>query len=106
MGTYVDPGNERFREVRNSRFFVDKSGLINQTNSVLGTWDCQILVSRPEGFGKSTAIAMLEAYYSFGCESLELFQGLEFEKDPSFEEHLNRHHVISADIGKLYEAAR
>ena len=36
------------------------------------------------------AANMLSAYYSCGCDSAALFSGLEIEKEPSFEKHLNR----------------
>lgn len=41
---------------------------------------------------------MLEAYYSSGCRSKDLFEGLEIENDLTFEEHLNRHPVIYFDL--------
>lgn len=37
MGIYVNPGNELFKRAMNSAIHVDKTGLIDYTNSVLGT---------------------------------------------------------------------
>ena len=37
MGIYVNPGNIAFREAVNSIIYVDKSGIISYTNSVLNT---------------------------------------------------------------------
>ena len=37
MGSYLNPGNKGFRESLNSQIYVDKSGLIEQTNAVLDT---------------------------------------------------------------------
>lgn len=69
MGSYVNPGNAAFREAVNSRIYVDKSGLISYTNSVLSTMQKNVCVSRPRRFGKSMAADMLVAYYSKGCDS-------------------------------------
>ncbi len=53
MGIYVNPGNIAFREAVNSIIYVDKSGIISYTNSVLNTKQKFICVSRPRRFGKS-----------------------------------------------------
>ena len=47
MGIYVNPGNIAFREAVNSIIYVDKSGIISYTNSVLNTKQKFICVSRP-----------------------------------------------------------
>ena len=94
MGIYLNPGNSMFRRARNSEIYVDKSKLIAYTNKVLGTEQQYLCVSRPRRFGKSMAANMLAAYYGKGCDSRELFQGLAIETETSFEEHLNKYHVI------------
>ncbi len=94
MGIYLNPGNDGFRESIRSRIYVDKTGLIAYTNEFINTKEKFICVSRPRRFGKSMALEMLAAYYSSGCNSRELFKGRKIEKDPLFEEHLNRYDVI------------
>ena len=101
MGIYVNPGNGAFEMARFSEIYVDKSMLISQMNRVYRTEKRFICVSRPRRFGKSMAANMLSAYYSCGCDSAALFSGLEIEKEPSFEKHLNRHTVIRLDIQKF-----
>lgn len=98
MGIYVNPGNMAYKEAVNSLIYVDKSELVAYTNSVLNTMQKNICVSRPRRFGKSMAADMLVAYYSRGCESGELFHGLQIEKENSYELHLNRHNVIRLDV--------
>ena len=39
MGRFVNPDNSAFQFALNSRIYVDKTGLINFTNSVLDTMD-------------------------------------------------------------------
>lgn len=98
MGVYLNPGNVDFQEVLNSKIYVDKSELIQYTNSVLRTTQKYICVSRPRRFGKSMAANMLTAYYSRGCDSREMFQGLKIAKHTGFEEHLNQYNVIHLNM--------
>lgn len=106
MGIYVNPRNTSFRQARNSMIYVDKSRLISYTNQVLDTLQKNLCVSRPRRFGKSMAADMLAAYYSKGCDSGQLFSGLDIEKDESFRKHLNQHNVIRLDIQQfLFNAA-
>lgn len=63
MGLYLNPGKERFSTALNSQIYVDKSELIAFTNSVIGTEQRFVCVSRPRRFGKSMAANMLMAYY-------------------------------------------
>ena len=106
MGIYVNPGNVAFREAVNSLIYVDKSGIISYTNSVLNTKQKYLCVSRPRRFGKSTAADMLVAYYSRGCRSGDLFAGREAEKAGDFQNHLNQHSVIRLDIQQFLESQR
>ena len=98
MGIYLNPGNDLFRQAVNSEIYVDKSMLIELTNSVFDTSDRHLCVSRPRRFGKSMAANMLSAYYSRGCDSRELFSGLQIAKADSFEKHLNKYNVFHFDI--------
>ena len=55
MGNYLNPGNEKFRRMIQSEIYVDKTGMIKYTNSVLDTAQNYVCVSRPRRFGKSMA---------------------------------------------------
>ena len=94
MGSYLNPGNNKFKRAVNSDIYVDKTGLIKYTNSIVDTLQSCVCVSRPRRFGKSMAADMLTAYYSKGCDSRELFSSLEIAKDENFEEHLNKYDTI------------
>ena len=94
MGIYLNPGNNKFKRAVNSDIYVDKTGLIGYTNSVINTMQSCVCVSRPMRFGKSMAADMLTAYYSKGCDSKELFEGLEIAGNQSFREHLNQYDTI------------
>lgn len=94
MGSYLNPGNNKFKRAVNSDIYVDKTGLMKYTNSIVDTLQSCVCVSRPRRFGKSMAADMLTAYYSKGCDSRELFSSLEIAKDENFEEHLNKYDTI------------
>lgn len=106
MGIYVNPGNSSFQMSRFSNIYVDKSMLIAKTNALYRTEKRFICVSRPRRFGKSMAANMLSAYYSRGCNSADLFDGLKIKKEQSFETHLNLHNVIRLNIQRFLETEK
>ena len=101
MGIYVNPGNVAFQKALNSKIYVDKTLLIDATNSRIGTADCFLCVSRPRRFGKSMAADMLVSYYSKGCDSGALFAERKIEEAESFKTHLNQHNVIRLDVQRF-----
>lgn len=106
MGTYLNPDNSIFQECINSDIYVDKTGLINYTNSVMHTQQKCICVSRPRRFGKSMAANMLSAYYSHGCDSKELFQSFEIAKSEQFETYLNQYDTIFLNIQEFLSESK
>lgn len=98
MGLYLNPGNTKFKKTIQSEIYIDKTGMLGYTNSVLGTEQCQLCVSRPRRFGKSITAAMLAAYYGKECDSKEIFESYEISQEKSFEEHLNKYDVIYIDM--------
>ena len=104
MGTYLDPGNSGFAE-KSSAGYVDKTGLISLINQTIGTGKKLTCISMPRRFGKSYAAQMLCAYYDVSCDSRELFADYEIAHDASFEQHLNKYHVISLDVTSFVSEA-
>ena len=98
MGTYLNPDNSKFQESINSDIYVDKTGLITYTNSVIHTQQKCVCVSRPRRFGKSMAANMLAAYYSRGCDSKSLFQTFKIAESDAFETYLNRYDTVFLNI--------
>ena len=98
MGRFVNPDSSAFQVALNSRIYVDKTGLIEYTNSVLDTTNAYICNSRPRRFGKSYEANMLAAYYSKGTDSEQMFSGLRISKDADFKKYLNKYDVIHIDI--------
>ena len=103
MGMYVNPGNEGFARILANGSYVDKTGLIALVSAVVDTSDNMVCVTRPRRFGKTFAAESLVAYYSVGCDSRELFEGLEISRDPSFGQHLNAYNVVRLDMSAFSE---
>jgi len=61
-----------FQDVLNSRIYIDKTGLLEYTNSVIDTTSN----SRPRRFGKSITADMMTAYYSRSLDTEEMFEKL------------------------------
>lgn len=106
VGIYLNPGNDGFGEAVRSEIYVDKTGLIAQTNKDINTLQKYICVSRPRRFGKSMALQMLAAYYSCSCDSVDLFKGRKIESDETFFVHLNRYDVIYLNMQQFLIRAK
>lgn len=98
MSRFLNKNSEDYLSIMRSKIFVDKSGLINYINSVIASSNAFICNSRPRRFGKSTTVAMLNAYYSKGANGKKIFSSLEISKSPTFEKHLNKYDTIYIDI--------
>jgi hypothetical protein len=104
VGRYVNPGNEGFARIVGSEY-VDKTGLVSLFDSTLNTTRGLVMVSRPRRFGKSYAAQAVAAFYSRGCDSRELFEGLEVSRRDGWDEHLNAYNVVKLDMTGVIEAA-
>ena len=104
MGTYFNPNNESFTRDKNSKIYIDKTGLLDYLNDVICTNGNCIAVSHARRFGKSHAAGMIDAYYSRGCDSSELFKDTEIAIKDTFKKHLNQYHVIHLDIASFWDS--
>ena len=73
MGIYFNPSNASFKKDRNYKIYVDKTELIAYLNEIIDTPKNCLAVSHARRFGKSHAAGMIDAYYSLGCNSSEIF---------------------------------
>lgn len=101
MGIFVNCGNLSFARAKRSQIYIDKTGLLKYTNSVIDTEQCLICSSRPRRFGKTMTAGMLTAYYSKGCDSRELFQGLAVSDTSDCAVYMNQYDVIHLDIADI-----
>lgn len=106
MGSYLNPGNEKFRMDVNAEIYLDKTGMLQYCNKVMSTPQRYICMSRPRRFGKSVTANMLAAYYSRGCNSKELFSGYKISKIEGYAEHLNQYHVIFVNMQEFLSESK
>ena len=76
MGIYLNLGAAMLRQGRNSRVYVDKSGLLKYLDTVINTEQKYVCVSRPRRFGKTMAANMVCAYYDRTVDGAAEFAGL------------------------------
>lgn len=98
MGSYLNPGSTAFQGSLRSQIYIDKSGLIEKTNTVLGTEQKYVCVSRPRRFGKSMAANMLAAYYDRDCDTKEFFDKLKISQSEEYLKHLNQYDVLKINM--------
>lgn len=106
MGIYLNPGNEGFQSALRSQIYVDKTRMLEYTNSVLDSEQRYICVSRPRRFGKSITAEMLAAYYDRSCDSSGLFENLEIAETPDYETHRNKYDVLHIDMNSFRNKAK
>ena len=105
MGRFFNSKVNAFQDVLNSKIYIDKTGLLEYTNSVIDTTSKFICNSRPRRFGKSITADMLTAYYSRSLDTEEIFEKLEVGKTADFRKPLNQYDVIHIDIQWCIEPA-
>ena len=103
MGTYFNPNNDSFACDKNSKIYIDKTGLLEYLNGVLGTNSKYIAVSHARRFGKSHAAGMIDAYYSRGCDSTKLFENTRISSSADFRKYMNQYNVIHFDVSSFWD---
>ena len=104
MGIYFNPNNESFTKDRNYKIYIDKTGLLEYLNEVLGTPRNCIAVSHARRFGKSHAAGMIDAYYSLGCDSTELFKETKISASADYKKYMNQYNVIHLDTSTFWDS--
>ena len=103
MGIYFNPTNESFTKDRNYEIYVDKTELIAYLNKVICTPRNCLSVSHARRFGKSHAAGMIDAYYSLGCDSSNLFDNTKIAANADYKKYMNKYNVIHLDISSFWD---
>ena len=83
--------NNEFELATKDKYFVDKTYIINETNSIIGVKDRFVCITRPRRFGKTINAMMLASYYSKNADFKKLFDKMKIGESESYLEHLNKH---------------
>ena len=102
MGMYLDSTDSYtlYKNIRFSKWFVDKTGVISELINRLGTTENYVCITRPRRFGKTVAANMIAAYFSIIVDSSELFDGCNVSECAGYNKYKNSFHVISIDFSK------
>lgn len=93
MSDHVNPNGEAFAKLLDEHW-VDMTGMIGVINRLFRGPTKRVCFTKPKGFGKTHAAAMLAAYCSKGADSNELFRRFAVGRDPTFEKNLNALDVL------------
>lgn len=92
---------ENYKSLYRSKYFIDKSLIIEKLNQLIETSDRYICITRPRRFGKSSIADMLGAYYSKAVDSKEIFDKLNISKTSDYIDHLNKYNLIYISFNTL-----
>lgn len=104
MGIYFNPNNDSFTKDRNYKIYMDKTGLLEYLNEAIGTPGNCIALSHARRFGKSHAAGMIDAYYSLGCDSSNLFADTKISESADYRKYMNKYNVIHLDISTFWDS--
>ena len=105
MAVYLntDAAFKDFRMLRSDKYFVDKSGMIENVNERLFTKNRYLCITKPRRFGKTSVLNMLGAYYGKAYAAGEMFEGLDIAGSGQYAVHLNKYPVIHMNMNRLPE---
>lgn len=93
---------EGYKELARTRFFVDKSSLIDEIiSTVMMDGQRYFCITRPRRFGKSVMANMVGAFFGRVTDEKNLFDELEIAKSNHYREHLHNYDVIYIDFSRL-----
>jgi len=105
MGMYLNSiaPYAKYKALASSTYFVDKTALINELNSVFGEEPQYICITRPRRFGKTVMANMIGAFFCKRVDSSSVFNKLMIAKSEDYKKHLNKYDVIYIDLSEVPE---
>lgn len=104
MGKYLNSKApfEAYKEIARTRFFVDKSLLIEDILSAAEIDGQKYLcITRPRRFGKSVMANMVAAFLGNAVDAGIIFEKLAIAGNKNYKAHLNKHHVVYIDFSEV-----
>lgn len=103
MGKYLNSRVpfESYREIAGTRFFVDKSLLLEDIlNTVEVDGQKYLCITGPRRFGKSVMANMVALFFERAVDSGTLFERLAIARSENYKTHLNKHNVVYIDFSE------
>lgn len=98
---------KQYKDIFESRYFVDKSHLIEEIISAMIVDNQRYLcITRPRRFGKSVMANMLGAFFEKSVDGSTVFDHLRIARFDNYSAHLNKHDVIYIDFSRLPKDCR
>ena len=101
MNKYFNPSNEEYKALCDKPYYVDKTALLAEFNNVKYPKDNRVSAYMPIGFGKTSILDMVTAFYSKGCDSRALFENKKIAETPNWDEHLNKYDVFRINMSEV-----
>jgi hypothetical protein len=103
MGNYLNNNKayRAYKEIVDSRYFVDKSLLLSEICERISTSQKYICITRPRRFGKSVMANMISAFFSKSCISNDIFDNLKIASCKSYKEYIGQYDVISISFNEI-----
>ncbi len=104
MGKYLNSRVpfEVYKEIAGTRFFVDKSLLLEDIlNAAEIDGQKYLCITRPRRFGKSVMAGMVAAFLGKAVDAGDLFERLYIAGKENYRAHLNKHNVIYIDFSEV-----
>lgn len=93
---------EGYKEIVRSRFFVDKSSLIDEIiSAVIMDGQRYFCITRPRRFGKSVMANMIGAFFGRTEDDPDIFGNLKIAKSNYYRSHLHNYDIIYIDFSRL-----
>lgn len=104
MGNFLNSiaSYEEYKKIAKTRFFVDKSPLLEELISAVAVDGQQYFcITRPRRFGKTVMANMVAAFFGRVSDGKELFDQLKIADSEYYGEYLNQWDVIAIDFSRL-----
>ena len=108
MGYYLNSKSPAaaYRKSVESTYFVDKTAMLEELFSVMGTDDANICLTRPRRFGKTVVANMIAAFFGKGCDTSDIFDRLSISTSANYHKYLNKSSLIYINFSKMPENCR
>lgn len=97
----TDTAYRDFQMLRNEKYFVDKSLIIEKVNERIHTKNRYLCITKPRRFGKTSVLNMLGAYYGKAYPSAAVFDRLNIGTCRSYTAHLNQYNIVNLSLNCL-----